>query len=426
MQRDNVSSTEAANDSFLRPGFYQFDRDPQYLKLIQHKHLIGRSGVAMPFFQQHDGVNMSTSAIQGRQLINFASYNYLGLSGHPEISACAKEAIDRFGTSVSASRIVSGEISLHRELEQKIARFLGVDDCISYVSGHATNVSTIGHLFSQNDLILHDELIHNSVVEGCKLSGAKRMLFRHNDLEHLEELLVAHRNRYQRTLIVIEGIYSMEGDIAELPRFIELKQRYKTYLMVDEAHSIGVLGARGRGIGEHFDIDRTDVDLWMGTLSKSFASCGGYIAGRAEIIDYLKFTSPGFVYSVGMPPSNAAAAMAALNFIESHPECIRMLHDRSRLFLECAKTHGLDTGLSKETPIVPLIVGDSLLAMRLYQALFESGIHAPPIIFPAVSNEGARLRFFITADHTKEQIRHAVERAAEEFVRLSRSAQCSQ
>lgn len=418
MLNENLSSVDEKDDTVPSIACYQFDHDPQYLKLMQHKRLVERSGVMPPFFQQHEGVNKNTTIIRGQEFINFASYNYLGLSGHPEISKRAKDAIDNFGTSVSASRIVSGEIPLHKILEKKIAEFIGAEDCISYVSGHATNVSTIGHLFSQNDLILHDSLIHNSVVEGCKLSNAKRMLFEHNNIEHLEHLLIKHRKQYQRTLIVIEGIYSMEGDIADLPRFIELKKRYKTYLMVDEAHSSGVLGKCGRGVGEHFNIDTLDVDLWMGTLSKSFASCGGYIAGRAEIIEFLKFTSPGFVYSVGMPPANAAAAIAALDFIEKHPERILKLKEKSQLFIEYAKSFELNTGLSNGTPIIPVIVGDSLLAMRLSQALFENGIQAPPIIFPAVGNDGARLRFFLTVDHTDEQIRYAIEQTAQHLSHL--------
>lgn len=408
------SACEEPGVEFASPRF-PFLRDPQYRKIQQRKNFFAAKGISSPFFIPHDGVNRGTTSIAGRQLINFASYNYLGLSGSAAVSACAKDAIDRFGTSVSASRLVSGEISLHRTLEQKLARFIGVQDCMLYVGGHATNVSTIGHLFGPKDLILHDAQIHNSALEGCKLSGARRMAFRHNDCEHLDQLLAAFRPQHQRVLIIIEGVYSMEGDIADLPRCIALKKRHGAMLMVDEAHSIGVLGQHGRGIGEHFNINPHDVDLWMGTLSKSLASCGGYIAGAHELIDYLKYSSPGFVYSVGLPPSNAAAAIAALNAIEEDPCCVQTLRDRSRLFLEYAKARGLNTGLSDGTPIVPVMTGDATLAMHMSSELSQHGIHVLPIIHPAVPHNAARLRFFIAADHTEVQIRYAVERTAEVF-----------
>jgi 7-keto-8-aminopelargonate synthetase-like enzyme len=202
------------------------------------------------------------------------------------VSKASKEAIENYGTSVSASRIASGERPLHRELERELADLIGAEDCIAYVGGHATNVTTIGHLFGRNDLIAHDSLIHNSVLQGCMLSGASQLPFSHNDWQSLDRILHEYRNRFRRVLVVIEGIYSMDGDIPDLPEFIEVKKRHKTFIMVDEAHSIGVLGDSGRGIGEHFDVDPNDVDLWMGTLSKSLASCGGYIAGRKAVIEY--------------------------------------------------------------------------------------------------------------------------------------------
>jgi 8-amino-7-oxononanoate synthase len=414
-----VPNAEAISDAVLPLAKHcVFRHNTEYRKLQIQKQIYERSKIPVMFFMPHDGVSSDTTTIAGQELVSFGSYNYLGLSGSDIVVAEAKRAIDRFGTSVSASRLVSGEIPLHRELEQKVANFIGVDDCLVYVSGHATNVSTIGHLFGRHDLILHDALIHNSALEGCKLSGAKRMAFRHNDWEHLDRLLAAHRNQYQQALIIIEGIYSMDGDIADLPRFIELKKRYNTYLMVDEAHSIGVLGSTGRGVSEHFAVDPRDVDLWMGTLSKSLASCGGYIAGSSEIVEFLKLTSPGFVYSVGMPPSSAAAAIAALQAIEKDPMLVRELARNSRFFLDYARECGLNTGLAQGTPVVPVVVGDSELAMRLSHALFEDGVLAPPIIAPAVKNDTARLRFFITARHTENQIRYAVDRTLTHLLRL--------
>ncbi len=213
----------------------------------------------------------------------------------------------------------------------------GAEDAVVYVGGHSTNESTIGHLFGPGDLILHDALSHNSILQGSILSGARRRPFAHNDWQAADEILTRCRHEYRRILLVIEGVYSMDGDIPDLPRFIDVKRRHRVLLMIDEAHSMGVLGATGRGIGEHFGINRADVDIWMGTLSKSFGSCGGYIAGTKALVEYLKYTSPGFVYSVGLSPPNAAAALASIRLLEAEPERVARLRHRSRLFLELAR-----------------------------------------------------------------------------------------
>ena len=233
---------------------------------------------------------------------------------------------------------------MHRDLEQALAAFLGTPAAIVFVSGHATNVTTIGHLLGPDDLILHDILAHNSIVQGAMLSGATRRAFAHNDWQALDALLSEVRHRYRRVLIAIEGVYSMDGDFPELPRFVELRKKHKTLLLVDEAHSLGTMGATGRGIGEHWGVARADVDLWMGTLSKSLASCGGYIAGSAELVEYLKYTAPGFVYSVGLSPPNAAAALAALTVLQREPQRVARLRELAALFLKLARERGLDTG----------------------------------------------------------------------------------
>jgi 8-amino-7-oxononanoate synthase len=341
------------------------------------------------------------------------------MSGDPAVGQAAKEAIDRFGTSVSASRLVSGEKTIHRELEREIADFVGTDDAIVYVGGHSTNETTIGHLFGPGDLILHDALAHNSIIQGAILSGARRRPFPHNDWKAVDELLEEVRHDYRRVLVVVEGVYSMDGDYPDLPKFLEVKERHKAIMMVDEAHSIGTMGATGRGIAEHFGVTAREGDLWMGTLSKSFGSCGGYIAGCKEVIEYLKYTAPGFVYSVGISPSNAAAALAALRLLKQQPERVAQLKDRSRLFLELAREHGLNTGMSKDSPVVPVIIGNSLHALQLSRRLFERGINVQPILYPAVEEEAARLRFFITSTHTEAQIRQSVEAVAEEAARIN-------
>jgi 8-amino-7-oxononanoate synthase len=410
---------EFAGRGTFRPPFFH---DQKYAAFLERKAYLARLRLERSFFVPHQGVNNAMSVVGGRELINFSSYNYLALAGHPEVSAAAIEAVERYGTSVSASRIVSGEIPLHRALETSIARFIGAEDAIVYVGGHATNVTTIGHLFGAKDLILYDALVHNSILEGCRLSGARCLMFRHNDPAHLETLLARHRAAFERVLVVVEGVYSMDGDIADLPALVALKQRYGAALMVDEAHSLGVLGATGRGIAEHFAIDPGDVDLWMGTLSKTLASCGGYIAGAADLIEYLKFTSPGFIFSVGLPPAAAGAALAALQVIEREPERVRTLAARSALFLAAARDEGLDTGRAVGTAIVPIITGDSMHAVGLSQALHAAGISAHPIIYPAVKNRAARVRFFIAADHSEQQVRHVVLTVAREWRQLIQPA----
>jgi 7-keto-8-aminopelargonate synthetase-like enzyme len=336
------------------------------------------------------------------------------------VSKAAKEAIDRYGTSVSASRLASGEKDLHGELERALARFLGAEAALSFVGGHSTNETVIGHLVGPGDLVLHDALAHNSIIQGALMSGARRRPFAHNDPEAADGLLAQFRHEYRRVLMVIEGVYSMDGDIPDLPRFVAVKKRHKALLMIDEAHSLGVLGRRGHGIGEHFGVPARDVDVWMGTMSKTLGSCGGYIAGSKELIEYLKYTVPGFVFSVGLPPAAAAAALAALRLLEAEPQRVARLRENARLFLALARTRGLNTGTSQDTAVVPVILGSSLSALRLSQAMLARGINVQPILHPAVEESAARLRFFITSQHTEEQIRHTVEVLSEEWERLAR------
>ena len=240
--------------------------------------------------------------VEGQSRLNFAWCNYLGLNEHPSVAEAARAALERYGTCVSASRMVAGEIPLHRELEEKLAQFCGLEAALLFVSGHAANVSTIGTIMSEDDLIVHDALVHNSAMVGARLSRAESYSFRHNDPDGCERLLRLHRDKHRNALVVIEGLYSTEGDIPDLARFVDIKERYGAWLMVDDAHGLGVLGAHGRGCAEHCGIDPRKIDILMGTLSKTLASCGGYIAGNRQLIDILRYSAPGFVYSVGLPP----------------------------------------------------------------------------------------------------------------------------
>jgi 8-amino-7-oxononanoate synthase len=389
--------------------FQRFDQLPGYVALREQAEGLRRMGMANPFFKVHDGVASAVTHIAGKEYINYACYNYIGASGHPLVSQAAKDAIDTYGTSVSASRLIGGERAVQSALERAIADILNVEDAIVFVSGHATNVTTIGYLFGPRDLLLHDDLSHNSLVQGCILSGGRRLPFAHNDWRALDALLEKHRGDHERALIVIEGVYSMDGDIPDLPRFIEVKKKHKAFLMVDEAHSMGVLGRRGFGIREHFDVKGSDVDLWMGTLSKTFASCGGYIAGCKEVVEYLKYFAPGFLFSVGISPPNAAASLAALQLLTAEPQRAQRLRDRGTYFLHKARALGLDTGRSEGAAVVPLIFGDSMLCIALTNALFDEGINVQPMLYPGVEEKSARLRFFITSEHTEEQIDHTLD-----------------
>jgi 8-amino-7-oxononanoate synthase len=365
-------------------------------------------GLENPFFRPHEGVAAATTRIGNREVINYGSYNYLGLNGDARVQAAARDAIARYGVSASASRMVSGERPVHGELEAAIAAHYGVDAALAFVSGHATNVTVLGHLMGPRDLILHDAAIHNSAAEGTRLSGARRIAFAHNDWRAAERELAAARRGARRALVVIEGHYSMDGDIPDLPRFVELARRHDAWLMVDEAHGMGVVGATGHGIHEHCGVDAREVDIWMGTFSKTLSGCGGYIAGNADLVAWLKHSAPGFVYSVGMAPALAAAALESLRILDAEPERVARLQANSALFLRLAKEAGLDTGTSAGFAIVPVIVGSSVGAARLSQALFDRGINVQPILYPAVPDNSARLRFFLSSEHTEAQIRQTI------------------
>lgn len=384
--------------------FTRFDRFPGYEKMLVPKAAAERFGLANPFFVSHDGLAGATTQINGREFINFSSYNYLGLNGDPRVNQAAKNAIDLYGTTVSASRLVAGERPIQRDLERALAQVYGVEDCVAFVSGHATNVSTIGYLFGPKDLVLHDALAHNSIIEGIKLSGATRRSFAHNDTAQLDQILADIRGQFERVLIVIEGHYSMDGDIPDLPAFIDIKRRHQAFLMVDEAHSLGVLGASGLGLHEHYGVPGTDVDIWMGTLSKTMSGCGGYIAGERALVEHLKYAAPGFVYSVGLAPVLAAAALQCLEILRQEPQRVHQLRQITQYLLTEAKKAGLDIGLSQGFSIVPVIVGSSLKAVKLSNALFKAGINIQPIIHPAVEEKAARLRFFLSNQHTPAHI----------------------
>ncbi|WP_238388845.1 aminotransferase class I/II-fold pyridoxal phosphate-dependent enzyme [Roseimaritima ulvae] len=400
-----VGDTEVVENREISAASYTFSQFPEYLRLKQTMAQLLMTGVPNPYFSVHESVVQDTTIIDGRELVSFASFNYTGMSGDPEVSQASIDAIKKYGTSVSASRLVSGQKPVHIELEKKIADFCGVDDSLTFVSGHGTNESTIGLLVSPGDLILHDSLSHNSIVQGSILSGARRRPFAHNDFEELDRVLTEVRHQYRRVLVVVEGVYSMDGDYCDLPAALEVCKRHKALLMIDEAHSLGTMGSTGRGMAEHFGIDPNEVDVWMGTLGKAFGSCGGYIAGRRELIELLRYTAPAFVFATGISPSVAAAALKAFEVLEREPQRVAKVLANAALFLSLLKDAGIDTGLSGGTPVVPVITGNSLVALRLSHRLQLDGVNAPPILYPAVEEAAARVRFFITSTHSEQQLR---------------------
>lgn len=375
-------------------------------------------GLGNPFYRLHEARAGARTVIDGVERLNYASYDYLGLNGHPEISSAVAEAAATWGTSVSASRLTAGERPAHRELERELAAVYEAEDCLAFVSGHATNVSLIAALVGPNDLVVHDALAHNSIVVGAELSRAHRRLFAHNDLAALARVLEAVRHKYERCLIVTEGLFSMDGDGPDLAELVALKERWGAWLLVDEAHSLGVLGATGRGIAEHAGIDPRRVDIWMGTLSKTLVGCGGYVAGPTALIEYLKYQAPGMVYSVGLPVPTAVASTEALRLMRREPERVAKLQANGRRFVERAVAAGLDVGGSWGFAVTPIIVGDSLRTVVLADRLFTRGINAFPIIPPGVPEKSARLRFFISAAHEPDDIDATVAAVAEELKRL--------
>jgi 8-amino-7-oxononanoate synthase len=387
-------------------------------KSIKHHEKLGRLlGIDNPFFRSADGLQGRKTLIDGKPVLNFAWCDYLGLSGHPDLIKAAKDAIDLFGTSISASRMVSGDTQLHRDLEREIAQTVGTDGALVFVSGHAANVSTIGTLMDDGDLIVHDEFVHNSAVVGMRLSGATTRTFRHNKLEALEAVLREERAKYRNALIVIEGLYSTEGDVPDLARVIELKERYGCWLMVDDAHGCGVLGRTGAGLAEHCGIPGNKIDIWMGTLSKAYASCGGYIAGNTELIDTLRYSAPGFVFSVGLPPSMTASALAALRVIKREPERVARLHQNGALFLKEAHALGLDTCRAIGIGMLPIMIGATTRGAKAVTRVFERGINTSLIMYPGVPLNAARLRFFLTSEVTGDEIRLALQIVKEELAK---------
>ena len=346
--------------------------------------------------------------IKGRRMLQFASYAYLNLLGHPKIQAAARAALDEFGAGTHGVRVLAGTTRIHVELEETIARFKKTEAAVALSSGYVTNLGVIAALLGRNDVVISDKLNHASIVDGCLLSRAKFVRFDHNDMAALEKALhEAPRNAGK--LVVVDAVFSMDGDIINLPEIIRLCRQYEALLMVDEAHSVGVLGETGHGILEHFGIDdSTAIDLHMGTLSKTIPSVGGYIAGSETLITYLKHSVRAFVFSAALPPASAAAAKASFEVIEQEPERVQALQRNVDYFIKGLQERGFNT-LNSETPIVPIITGDDERAWMMAKLSQERDIFVLPVVSPAVPAGTSRLRANVTAGHTLAEIERAMD-----------------
>ena len=387
----------------------RFEDAPEYIAFQKRLEGLRTLGGDNPYFVCHESPLRDTSMMDDHEVLNFGSYNYAGMSGRAEIVQAAKDAIDQYGTSASGSRLLAGEKKLYIELEKELADWKHTEDALVLVGGHSTNVTFVGNFCDQNDLILYDVLAHNSIEQGCRLSRATSKPFPHNDSDALERILRAQRERYAKVLIIIEGAYSMDGDIADVPAFVSIKKKYGCFLMVDEAHSACVIGETGGGVDEHFGLEPGDVDIKMGTLSKGLGTCGGYLAGTKNMITYLRYNLPGFVFSVGISPPLAAATLASIRALRNNPEIMQDMKRNIDCFVSEAKKRDLDICLAGHSAIIPVLVGKDEDAFYLSNEMRKHGVFVPPAVYPAVPKNKARLRFCVISEHKPEQIVQALD-----------------
>jgi 8-amino-7-oxononanoate synthase len=360
-----------------------------------------------PYFREIESDQDTEVLIKGKKVLMFGSNSYLGLTNHPKVKEAAKAAIDKYGTGCAGSRFLNGTLDIHTKLENKLACLVNKDAALCYSTGFQVNLGVVSILAGRHDYLLLDELDHASIIEGSRLSFSKVLKFTHNDMDALEsKLKLCHKDRIK--LIVVDGIFSMEGDIIKLPELVRLAEKYGASVMVDDAHSLGVLGKNGSGTSSHFGL--TDkVDLIMGTFSKSFASLGGFIAGDKEVINFIKHNSRSLIFSASMTPASAAAVLASIEIMENEPERIKHLWDMAYLALNGFKSAGFDTGKS-ESPIIPLFIRDDIKALQLTQILLGEGIFVNPVVSPAVPKEDCLIRYSLMATHTKKQVEMSIEK----------------
>ncbi len=353
-----------------------------------------------------EGEQLPVARFDGREVINLSSNNYLGLTTHPKLKARAIEAIERYGVGSGAVRTIAGTMTIHMALEEKIARFKQVEASVVFQSGFAANAGTVAAILGREDVIISDELNHASIIDGCRLSRAEIKVFPHKDVEACEKILQEVAARPGRKLLITDGVFSMDGDIAPLPELAALAEKYGCIMMLDDAHASGVLGKNGRGTVDHFNLHGR-VDIQVGTLSKAIGALGGYVGSTRDTIEFLYHRARPFLFSTSHPPSVAATCLAAFEVLEEEPQLIEQLWANTRFFKEGLKKLGFNTGMS-ETPITPVIVGDAALAHEFSRQLFQQGVFAQSIGFPTVPHGKARIRTIVTATHTREELTRAL------------------
>jgi glycine C-acetyltransferase len=361
-----------------------------------------------------EGPQDPVARYDGREVINLCSNNYLGLATHPALKAAALEAVATFGVGSGAVRTIAGNMAIHQQLEAELAAFKRTEAVLLYQSGFTANAGTVAALLGKEDVVVSDELNHASIIDGCRLSGAEKKIFPHKDVGAARRLLAESRTA-RRVLLITDGVFSMDGDIAPLPELVTAAEEFGAIMMVDDAHASGVVGRDGRGTVDHFDLHGR-VHIQVGTLSKAFAGLGGYVAGSRSLIDYLMHRARPLLFSTSHPPSVAASALAAVHLVQHEPELIARLWENTRFFKSGLRRLGFDTGFS-ETPITPVIVGEERRALELSDRLFDEGVFALGIAFPTVPRGRARVRTIVTAAHTREHL----DRALDAFARAGRA-----
>jgi 8-amino-7-oxononanoate synthase len=359
-----------------------------------------------PYFKALESEQAPEVVINGKKFIMFGSNNYLGLANDPRMKKAAIEAIEKFGTGVAGSRFLNGNTVLHEELERKLARFKGRERALIYATGYQMNVGVVSALAGPGDVVIVDKLDHASIIDGCRMSGAEIKRFKHNDLLDLEKVLKSI-DKNKGKLVIVDGVFSMEGDIAPLPEISKICRKYGARLIVDDAHATGVLGKSGRGTCEYFGLENGEVDLVVGTCSKSFASVGGFVVGDKKVIDYIQHVSRSMIFSAALPPACVASISKAIDIIEEEPQRIKQLWDNSKYLLKRLKDIGCNIGPT-QTPIIPVLIGDNEKTFMLWRMLFDNGVFSNPVISPAVPPKRTLIRVVVTATHTKEQLDRAL------------------
>jgi 8-amino-7-oxononanoate synthase len=357
------------------------------------------------FFRKLESAQDSEVTVNGKRVIMVGSNNYLGLTNHPKVKEAAIKAVEKYGTGCAGSRFLNGNLEIHEELETKLARFFRKEAALVFATGYQTNLGTISTLVGRNDVAIIDKYDHASIIDGCRLSFGQVKKFRHNDMKDLEKVLEAAKEKGK--LIIVDGVFSMEGDIADLPQIIKLTKAYGARVMVDDAHGVGVLGSGGRGTAEHFGLEN-EVDLIMGTYSKSLAAIGGFVVGSWEVINFIKHTGRSMIFSASLPPALVASVSAAIDIIDEEPQLLTKLWNNTRKMLQGYKDLGFDTGTS-ETPIIPIIIGDTMKVFGMCRLLYEDGIFVNPVASPAVPPGRELLRTSYMATHTDEQLDRVLE-----------------